>query len=566
MFLKTLRFVFIYFFSALIILSCETTVVIRPPPDNLEEYPIQQQLSEGITEEVRSLTETGILPSMLRAIELIRSRDLAGVEFGRMMIGINTMLIRFIYHDSVVRLPAIDLPQTHNYTRIIRETERGNYVRPLENSTDFFEHILPFLAINDQTGQDIFPSVFGDLEKAALLRPNSVVPHYFRGLLYERIGQYVSAEAAFNQAYEISNECYPALTGIARVRRLAGNLEDAIAIYSDLTIRYPDSLYIKKELASSLYQNRDWARALPAIEEILLTEPRNGDFLLMRAFILLERGQFSQSNAVLDSYASINPNNRDYLYMRARIQVEGSRNRESALNYLRSILRTSPNDEEALILAAGLLMESQRPVDQAEAREFLGRLQQTSGSSISVLSLSLRDAVQRENWQQAQDYLNRILTQRRTIQDLIDGYNIERRLGNNARALAYARELYESNTANNEYAAIYVSALIDNNNRTEASRLIETRLAASLTSTLRAQFFYLRSRLQTNEEAALGDLRSSLFEDPRNLDALIAMFEIYHSRRDERRAVYYLRQALAISPDNPALRRYEIEYAPLLRN
>ena len=561
---KKLRSIFAFFIFTLIILSCETTAPVRPP-DDIEENTIQQ-LSAGITEEIRSLTETGILPSMLRAIELIRSRDLTGVDFGRLMMGVNTVLIRFVYHDSVARLPAVDLPQTHNYSRIIREAERGNYVQPAANSTDFFEHILPFLAINDQTSPDLFSRVFSDLEKAAELRPLSVFPHYFRGLLFERAGQYVSAETAFNLAYEISNECYPALTGIARVRRLAGNLTDAIAIYSDLITRYPDSLDIKKQLAACYFENRDWARAGPAIEEILLTEPRNGEFLLMRAFILLEQGMFSQANTVLDSYASINSNNRDYLYMRARVQAEGSRNRDSALNYLRSILRNNPNDEEALIYAANLLMESQRPADQAEARELLGRLQQMSDSSIYVLSLSLRDAIQRENWQQAQGFLNRILAQRRTVQDLIDGYTIERNLGNNARALVYARELYESNTANNEYAAIYVSSLIDNNSRTEASRLIENRLSANLTSTLRAQFFYLRSRLQTNEEAALSDLRSSLFEDPRNLDALISMFEIYHRRRDERRAVYYLRQALAIAPDNPLLRRYEIEYAPLLRN
>jgi hypothetical protein len=42
------------------------------------------------------------------------------------------------------------------------------------------------------------------------------------------------------------------------------------------------------------------------------------------------------------------------------------------------------------------------------------------------------------------------------------------------------------------------------------------------------------------------------------------MFEIYRRRRDERRAVYYLKQALALAPDNPQLRRYETEYAALL--
>jgi hypothetical protein len=42
------------------------------------------------------------------------------------------------------------------------------------------------------------------------------------------------------------------------------------------------------------------------------------------------------------------------------------------------------------------------------------------------------------------------------------------------------------------------------------------------------------------------------------------MFEVYHRRKDERRAVYYLKQALAIAPDNPRLKRYEREYARLL--
>jgi tetratricopeptide (TPR) repeat protein len=209
-------------------------------------------------------------------------------------------------------------------------------------------------------------------------------------------------------------------------------------------------------------------------------------------------------------------------------------------------------------------MESQRASDQEEGRALLDRLRKMSGSSITVLSLSLRDAVRRENWREAQGYLNRLLPVRRTDQDLQDAYSVERGLNNNARALSFARELYERNTANNEYIAVYISALIDNGRREEASRLLESRIAAASAGADKSRYFFLRSRLQSNEEEALGDLRSSLFEDPRNLDALITMFEIYHRRREERRAVHYLRQALALSPDNPRLKRYETEYASLL--
>jgi len=566
MILKARFCLLLYIFSILLIISCRTPSAGNNRGGNSD---ITQQVSGSIAEEVRTLTETGILSSMLQALEIIRTRNLSGRDFGRMMNGINTLLIRLIYPDTLVRLPNLDLPQTYNYTRIIREAERGNYVRPPENSIDFFEYILPFFTVANPAsaqlaaGRISHQDIFRDLEKAAEIRPDSVLPPFFRGMLHEQLYQYADAERAYRQAYVISDEFYPAQIGIARVRRQTGNTAEAVATFSDLIIRYPDSREIKRQLAISYYENREIPRALSLIDEVLQANPRDGDLLLLRASMLVEQGNFSQANAALDSYASINSNNRLYLLLRARV-AEGNRNRDSALNYLRSILRTTPNDEEALAFAVTLLMESSRPADQNEGRELLERLRRLSGSSVNVLSLSLRDAVMRESWQEAQGFLNRVLAVRRTVQDLTDGYHIERNLGNNARALSFARELYERDTNNNEYAVIYISALIDNGRRDEASRLLQGRINSLNRGPLLSKFYFLRSRLQTNDEALLGDLRSSLFEDPRNLDALIAMFEYYHRRREERRAVHYLRQALAIAPEHPLLRRYEREYASLL--
>jgi len=567
--LKIWNRILVIFFFALVILSCKSGPEKQESVEQKTETPKYQSdtgthLSGSLSEEIRGLTETGILSSMLQAVELIRSRELGGSEFGRTMAGINTVLIKLIYPDSKARLPVVDLPQTSNYTRIIRDAEKGVYDQPSPTSTDFFEHILPYLAVNDQTDARVLADILKDLETAQTLKPNSVLPPLFQGFIHERALRYSQAERFFRQAYQISDECYPARIGLARVRRIAGFPQEAIDILNDLIVRYPDSMQIKRERAISYYRNHDLSRALPAVDEILQIDPRDGEILLIKASILLEQGQFSQSNTTLDSYTSINPNNRTYLFLRARIQAEGNRNRDSALNYLRSILRTSPDDTEALIYAAGLLMDSQRPADQNEGREMLERLRRINGSSIEVLSLSLRDAIQREQWQEAQGYLNRILAVRRSVQDLTDAYNVERGLGNNARALSFARELYERDSSNHEYSAIYISALINSGRRDEASRLLESRINSASTSQIKSRYYYLRSRLQSNQEDALGDLRSSLFEDPRNLDAIIAMFQIYHDRREERRAVYYLKQGLAISPDHPVLKRYEKEYASLL--
>ncbi|MCL2186108.1 MAG: hypothetical protein FWB86_09695 [Treponema sp.] len=569
---------FLIFFN----LSCQTTK-LNDHGDDFSDT--RQQVSSGVAEEIRSLTETGVLSSMLQAIETIRARNLTG-DFGRLMNGINALFIKLVYPDTLARLPAVDLPQIHNYTRIIREAEKGVYVHPTEESNDFFEHILPFLTItyhnlSQLTGENAIAAsdIIKNLDKAALIRPKSLLPFFFKGKINEQLAEnssqtrertqfFAEAERFYQQAYDISDECYPAQIGIARIRRLSGKLAEASSLYSDLIVRFPDSMEIKKGLAICYNDSRNWSRAIPLIDEILLADPRDGEFILIKSFIQIEQGQFSQANNSLDSYASINPNNRTYLYLRARVQSEGNRNRDSALNYLRSLLRASPNDEEALVYAAALLLDSSRTADQTEGKELLERLQRISGSSIDVLSLSLKDALARESWQEAQSFLNRILAVRRNADDLIDGYYVERGLGNNARALLFARELYEKDNNNNDYTVIYISALIDNGRRDEASNLLENRLNTSssgmISGTIKSRYFFLRSRLHTNQDAALGDLRSSLFEDPRNLDALIAMFEIYHRRREERRAVYYLRQALAIAPDHPQLRRYEREYASLL--
>jgi tetratricopeptide (TPR) repeat protein len=567
---KASFFPFFFMAAALIPFSCKSASPVTPVSAGGETGEIYEgrypgiQPSRSVSEEIRRLIETGSLSLMLQAMELIQDRGLGSIEFGRVMNGIITVFIKRVYPDSEILVPPLDLPQTNKYARIIKEAEKGNYVRPADNSSDFFEYVLPFLSVNDSTPHDVLLMIMKDLEKAGEQRPLSVLPFYFRGLVFEHIGQFDDAAASFAAAYEVSDECYSALIGIARVAELSGRNREAVAQLADLAVRYPDNIRIKRQLALTLYDNGDWARAGPAVDEILLIEPRDGEFLLMKASILIKDGQYAKALAPLETYSSINPSGKLYLFLRARVQYEGYRNRDAALNYLRAIIRNAPDDEEVLTFAAVLLMESQKDADHAEGREFLARLRQSPGSSATVLVLSLRDAVRRESWQEAQGFLNGILAVRRDAQTLQNAYLVERGLGNNAVALAYARELYNKDSSNNEYIAVYVSALIDNGRKEDASRLMEGLLSASASVAARSRFFYLRSRLQGNDESAYDDLLSSLFEDPRNLDAIIALFEMCHRRQEERRAAYYLKQALALSPENPRIKRYETEYAALL--
>ncbi|MDR1210780.1 MAG: tetratricopeptide repeat protein [Spirochaetaceae bacterium] len=532
-----------------------------PPPAG---SPAAPRTSGGMADEIRSLVEAGTPPSLLRALDLIRSRELGGSEFGRTMSAVAVTFMRRLYPDIQTQLPPFDPPQTHVYTRVIRDAERGVYTPPESNSPDYLEYVLPFLAYLSETRGERLLSALPDLERARELKSDGVAAIYFQGLVYERSLRPAEARNAYTRAYGLSGECYPAALGLGRIMLANGELQDAVRLLTELLTRNPDNEAVKRQLALAYYENRDWSRSEQAVAEILQRNPRDGQFILIRAHIMVEQGQYLQAQAPLDLYATIDTGNRLYLLLRARVQSEGYHNRDAALNYLRSLLRAYPDDEEGAVYAAGLLMESHRAEDQAEGRALMRRLLEGGKASANIIDLALSDAIRRGAFRDAQPYLESLLSERRSSRDLLNAYTVQRGLGNNAQALSFARELYERDPSDEEGAAAYVSALIDTGRRDEAGRMIESRLAALPGGSVKSRYYYLRSRIRNGDESVMNDLRSSLFEDPRNLDALIAMFEIYHRRRDERRAVYYLKQALALSSDNPQLQRYQNEYASLL--
>jgi len=526
----------------------------------------------GIVDEICSSTEIGTPSTLFNTLEIINKEGLVSTEFGRAMANVSITLLKTVYPAVASGLPAPDPPLTHLYSRILREAERGVYVAPRKNSPDFLEHILPFLSIypGERTvSPNRYLSALPDLERAAELNSESVLAPYFMGVAFECMNQSERAVKQYTEVWNAFPDCYPAALGIARAMEGEGKYLEAENFLSDLEGRFPDNTQIQRQLALSYYHSGRWARAQAAVDEILQKNPRDGEFVLMKAHILVEQGQLLQAQAPLDLYAGINPNNRFALFLRARVQAEAYNNREGALNYLRSIIRSStPADDyynEAAIYAARLLMESNRQQDQTEGRDLLAKLLAIPNPSLDAVSLAMWDAIRRESYRDARLYLGLLLEERRSTQDLLAAYTVEKEQGNAAAAFSFARELYQRDRSNDEGILAYISALIEIGRKDEAAGMIESRLASVAGGALKSRYYYLRSLTMNNEESQMNDLRSSLFEDSRNINSLIALFEIYLRRNDERRAVSYLRQALALAPDNPQLKRYEAEYSAALR-
>jgi cytochrome c-type biogenesis protein CcmH/NrfG len=552
----------------------------------VQETPLPDQPSRSLAEErtvaggladaIHSLLQIGTPGSLNKALDLISSNRLEKGNFGRIMSAVAVTLLERLYPDTDFRFSPTDPPLADTYTKILKNAEQGIYTPPPEGSQDYLELVLPSLVLlrtQAVPNRELLSAALLDLERGRNLNTRSVLAPYFMGRIHEQVGEIGSAIQFYTEAYDLDRECYPAVLGIARILSAEGRFEEGIDLLSELEIRYPDNLTVKRQLALAYYNTRDWVKAESVVADILRVDSWDRQSILMQAAILVEQGQYLQAQAPLELYGSMDPANRRYLFLRARVQAEGYHNRESALAYLRSMLRNFQNsspdtlnkdDEDILIYSAELLMKSFREEDRTEGRSLLNRLINTGNPSLQVVSLALRDVIRRLAWEEAQPFLNRLLAERRSPEDLLYAYQVERGLGNNTTALSYARELYEQDPRNDEGSIAYISALIDANRRSEASWVLENRLSETAGVTSKGHYYFLRSRLQNSEEGRINDLRSSLFEDPRNINALIAMFEIYHRRTDQRRAVYYLKQALALDPDNPRLKSYEAEYGDLI--
>jgi len=548
--------------------SCASAPPVDGTPITANAAPTTQaaKATQSVAEEIRALTEMGTPPSLIRSLDLIRARDLSQTEYGRAMSAVATTLLVRLYPDIQTETARPDPPPSSPYTRILRDAERAVYLPPSTSSDDYLEYVLPFLALLDETRPERLAAATPDLTRASTLGRTSVLDSYFTGIVAERRSDFAAAIESYNKAIAVSSDCYPAIVGAARSLIKLSRAKEAVALLSDLIVRYPDNMLVKRELAKAYYQSGDFDRAGPAVAEVLQREPKNSAFILMQAHIFVAQGSYVQAQPLLDAYAAVDSSDRLYLYLRARVQADGYQNRDAALTYLRSLLRSFPDDSDALTYAARLLIEGGRVSDLDEARRYLDRLKANGVQSLEVLELELKDALSRKAWAEAAPIAGKLGELRGNASDYRAAFDAYRGSGDTVAALNAATTLMEKDQRNDEYAALYARALIEADKKGDALTFLEGRISTASSGKNKSVLYYLRSLLKTDEESRLGDLRSSLFEDPRNLEALVAMFEIYRAKKDDRRSVYYLKQALALSPDDPTLKAYRTELGPLMNN
>ena len=110
----------------------------------------------------------------------------------------------------------------------------------------------------------------------------------------------------------------------------------------------------------------------------------------------------------------------------------------------------------------------------------------------------------------------------------------------------------------------YISVLVASNRTQEASSIISS-LLSSASVKMKSFLYYKKSFLENSVENSLADLRSSLISNPRNIDSLFRLYEIYFQKKDYRKAQYYLKQIVALNPNASEYKKLNDELSKFIK-
>ncbi|MDR2842588.1 MAG: hypothetical protein LBV52_05250 [Spirochaetaceae bacterium] len=535
----------------------------------------QKQVESGTAKktksaEIREAVERGSYDSLHYALDLISDYNIQSTEYGRLMSALAVTFLEKVYSDIDGTLPRPDPPQTDLYAKILKNVASGIYTYPQADSIDYFELTLPFLALmpmQKKQNEALLNRVVNDLEKAEQIQPEGVIAVYFLGLACEKLGLKDKADAQYKKALIVDSDFFPAVLGETRIMQSNDSSYLSENVLEELSQKYPKNIMVLKQLGDVYYTKHEWSLASHIYKTVLDINRHNPDIMLKQVRVLIELRDYINAQMLLDSFTAENPDSENSRFLFARLQYEGYKNSAQALDILRAILKKTPvnsgGNTEALVYMTKILLESSAPEDQEEGRGFLNDLLESQKTEskvpLDVLEIAVQDALQRSSYAEAKIYQEDIVSVRRSAGDLLNSFTIEQGLGNRQAALSFAAELHQKYPADEDGNIAYASALLENGRRQEARNLIDRRLSALPAGVYKSKYYFLRSRLQYGD-AVLNDLRSSIFENPRNIESLKAIFEVYHRQGDEKRAIYYLKQAIALAPLDPDVIRYQKNY------
>ena len=507
-----------------------------------------------IDEEIVRNVEKGSPSSISTAMSQLHKSESELSQNEKVLVFAASEIMRILWPSQKISWTLYDVTEETPYTGALKSVRKGIYDTSTGN-TDFLTTFLPALVF---LTPNITANVQSQCEQGILdslkLNPDSVAANYLAGLYYEKKTDYEKAEPYLKKAYDACDTMEIALE-YAKV--LSKNGKSALA--EDVMKRLGDAgnnnLAILKQNAYIAFEKGDYSAAEEAVARVLQQTPNDLEFVLFRARIFIEKNDYIHAVSLLDMYARQNDTNIDYLILRARVQLDWSKNTNAATDTIEKAMQLYPDNVDALLIAARISSLTDAPVAGKYADELAASVLEKKPSNKDALVYALDGLVQRENWQEAYDISSNLIKAQPDNESLVLKHvTICLKLSKKKEAMDLAQKAYNANPSSESNTQAYILASTQVLSRDESIKLIDSMLP-SASSKIKSYLYYRKSFLERSEDTTLADLRSSLIANPRNSDALFRLYEIYYAKNDYRKAQYYLKQVVAINPNDSSVRK-----------
>lgn len=508
----------------------------------------------AIPEAIMTDVEIGSPSSLRRAVQSIRKQSSELTENEKVLIAVGSNIMQMVWTNERVDWESPDVSMGNSYLGAINSARNGIYDTSTGN-VDFLTIVLPSLVVTKVS--DVSP-FFDDseaaLKKGLSLCPDSVLASYLLGILYKKNSMYDEAVGQFHNASKKAPEVFQVLFAYAESLYLSGNAQEAEIQINSLLGKYPSDMGVLKLGAQIYFLKKDYAKAEEYISRVLQQEPNDLESVLFRARILIQKKDYIHAASLLDVYSRQDSSSREYLLLRSQIQFEWSKNNTAAVATIETALKNYPGDKDVLLYAARISSATGLLVAGQSAEYYANLVLSVSPDEKSALFYATEGFIRQKEWQKAYEASSKLISGADSDREtLFNHVEICLALKHYDEAWNLVSQAYRQSPSDENVIQAYISVMVASGRNAQALSLINQQID-SAGAKLKSFLYYQRSFLRDSESLSLSDLRSSLIANPRNSDALYRLYEIYYAKNDYRKAQYYLKQVVALNPNDSELR------------
>lgn len=553
------------------VIAAENTVsevvesVVEIDTDNSVKLPSKKRTYfYKVDEQIIGLIEEGSPESLKNAVLQLRQNSINLDESEKVLIYVATEIMKKAYPSEQISWDSVAVENNNPYVGALESVEQGVFDLSTGN-VDYLAVVLPALVITrNQVAKEDYDNCQKSLEIALSQNADSTLANYLMALLKSKQGNIIEAESYLEKAYNKSPETDDVALAYANILRLNGKLTNATSVLEKVR-NENTTLAILKQNAYIAFDAKDYNKAELYVARVLQQTPNDLEFVLFRAKILIEKNDYIHAVSLLDMYARHESSAIDYLILRAKVQLDWSKNTAAATETVEKALQLYPDNKDALMFAARISAITDSPVAGKYADELAGLVLQNSPYNEEAMYYALEGLAQRENWKDAYDISQKLISSNNVTPEFIEKYiYICIKMNKSAEAYDYAKKYYDANPENETLMQAYVYAYCEVGNRDSVMKYIGD-LLNTVSPKMKSYLYYRRSFLQKTEDNIFADLRSSLISNPRNSDSLFRLYEMYFDKQDYRKAQYYLRQVVAINPNDNSVKQLNDALTKLIK-